>query len=230
MEIEWYMGGNVIHDGLKFGRISGTVRNAHLCAMVRVAILASGSGTNAQRLVEHFKESDRVEISLIGCDKPNAGVLQRAWDLGVPSFLFNGTALNNGTVMRELQGQGVDLIVLAGFMRLIPKELVQAFPDRIVNIHPSLLPKYGGQGMYGEHVHEAVLKSGDRKSGITIHLVNERYDEGKHLFQVECEVLKDDTPTTLAQRIHTLEHEHYPKVVAEFAENIEQDQSRLQGR
>jgi phosphoribosylglycinamide formyltransferase-1 len=120
-------------------------------------------------------------------------------------------------VLRELQCQRIDAIVLAGFLRLIPQHLVQAFPDRIVNIHPALLPKYGGKGMYGDRVHQAVIAAGETESGITIHLVNERYDEGEHLFQARCPVLPDDTPGSLATRIHALEHLHYPRVVEEWS-------------
>lgn len=189
---------------------------SHLRSVKRIAILASGSGSNAQCLVEHFHGHAAAEVVLIGCDQPNAGVLQRAWDLGMPSYLFNGAQLKDGTVLHELQGLRVDLIVLAGFLRLIPAAMVQAFPGRIVNIHPSLLPKYGGKGMYGQRVHESVIASGERESGITIHLVNEHYDEGEHLFQARCPVLPEDTPETLAQRIHTLEHGHLPRVVEEL--------------
>ncbi len=186
---------------------------SHLRGVKRIAILASGSGSNAQRLAEHFKGHPAAEVVLVGCDQPGAGVLQRAWDLHVPSFLFNGAQLRDGTLLRELQGQRIDLVVLAGFMRLIPADMVRAFPGRIVNIHPALLPKYGGKGMFGHHVHEAVIAAGEQESGITIHLVNERYDEGEHLFQASCPVLPDDTPDTLAARIHALEHAHYPQVV-----------------
>jgi phosphoribosylglycinamide formyltransferase 1 len=181
--------------------------------MVRIAILASGSGSNAQRLVEHFKGHALAEVVLVGCDQPKAGVLQRAWDLGVPSYLFNGAQLGDGNVLRELQGQRIDLVVLAGFMRLIPADMVRAYPGRIVNIHPGLLPKYGGKGMHGAHVHKAVIENGEKESGITIHYVNERYDEGEHLLQVKCPVTPNDTPETLADRIHALEHLHYPAEV-----------------
>jgi phosphoribosylglycinamide formyltransferase-1 len=181
--------------------------------MVRIAILASGSGTNAQRLIEHFQHQTTAHVALVGCDRPQAGVLQRAWDLGVPSYLFNAQQLRSGVVQKELEAQRIDLIILAGFMRLVPERLVQAFPDRIVNIHPALLPKYGGKGMYGEHVHKAVLNAGETRSGITIHLVNEHYDKGKHLLQVECPVLPNDSPASLATRIHQLEHSHYPVVI-----------------
>ncbi|MEO8589294.1 MAG: phosphoribosylglycinamide formyltransferase [Flavobacteriales bacterium] len=188
--------------------------------MVRIAILASGSGSNAQRLIEHFRGHPLAEVVLVGCDQPGAGVLQRAWDLRVPSYLFNGTQLASGVVQHELQGQRIDLIVLAGFMRLIPMDLVRAYPDRIVNIHPALLPQYGGKGMYGAHVHRAVIANGGQESGITIHYVNERYDEGKHLLQVKCPVLPSDTPDTLAERIHALEHLHYPAEVEKLVRSV----------
>ncbi len=188
--------------------------------MVRIAVLASGSGSNAQRLIEHFAQHAKAGVVLVGCDQPEASVLQRAWDLGVPTYLFNGAQLRDGTVQRELQGQRIDLVVLAGFMRLIPAELVKAFPRRIVNIHPALLPKYGGKGMYGHHVHEAVVAAKETESGITIHYVNEHYDEGEHLFQAKCPVLPNDTPESLAARIHTLEHAHYPQVVENLVNSL----------
>lgn len=188
--------------------------------MQRIAILASGSGTNAQRLMEHFATSATARVVLVGSDQTKAGVLQRAWDMGVPSYVFNGAQLRDGTLLRELQGQGIDLLVLAGFMRLIPAELVQAFPKRILNIHPALLPKYGGKGMYGMHVHNAVIAAGERESGITIHYVNERYDEGEHLLQAKCPVLPSDRPESLAERIHALEHAHYPGVVEKVVGSI----------
>jgi phosphoribosylglycinamide formyltransferase 1 len=181
--------------------------------MKRIAILASGSGSNAQKLVEHFQGSIHAEVVLIGCDNPQAGVIQRAWELNVPSYLFTGKQLKEGQLQRELQGQRVDLLVLAGFLRLIPAELVRAYPKRIVNIHPALLPKYGGKGMYGQHVHAAVVAAKETESGITIHYVNERYDEGEHIAQFRCPVLATDTPDTLAARIHALEHLHYPSVI-----------------
>ncbi|MCB9168748.1 MAG: phosphoribosylglycinamide formyltransferase [Flavobacteriales bacterium] len=188
--------------------------------MVRIAILASGTGTNAARLISHFRSDARGEVVLIGCDRPGAGVMQRAWDLGVPSYLFNGTMLQRGVVQAELRRFGCDLVVLAGFLRLVPSDLVRDYAGRMVNIHPALLPKYGGKGMYGDHVHRAVLAAGDTKSGITIHLVDEEYDEGRHLLQVPCPVLPGDTPATLASRIHELEHEHYPQVVAQLVDQL----------
>ncbi len=184
--------------------------------MRRIAVLASGSGTNAQRLIEHFALHASAQVVLVGCDQPEAGVLQRAWDHNVPSYLFNGRELREGTVLSELKGQRIDLVVLAGFMRLIPAEMVRAFSGRMVNIHPSLLPKHGGKGMFGHHVHEAVIAAGEVESGITIHLVTEHYDEGRILFQARCPVLPNDTPATLAERVHALEHAHYPHIVEQL--------------
>ncbi len=171
--------------------------------------------------MEHFSGHGSTEIALLGCDRADAGVLQRAWDMGIPSFLFNGAQLKDGTVLRELRGLGVDLVVLAGFLRLIPKEMIAAYPERIVNIHPALLPDFGGKGMHGIHVHKAVLLSGATKSGITIHYVNEQYDEGRHLFQARCPVLPDDTIESLARRVLSLEHEHYPRVVEDLVIRLE---------
>lgn len=189
--------------------------------MTRLAILASGSGTNAQRLMERFAGSAVAEVALVGCDQPDAMVVQRAWDMGVPGFLFSGAELKDGTVQRELQGAGIGLIVLAGFMRLIPPAMVETWPDRILNIHPSLLPHHGGKGMYGHHVHQAVLAAGDQESGITIHLVNEHYDEGRTLFQASCAVLPGDTADSLAERVHGLERAHYPRVVEEYLAGLQ---------
>jgi phosphoribosylglycinamide formyltransferase-1 len=189
--------------------------------MVRIAVLASGSGTNAQRLVEHFRAHPLAEVAVVGCDRPTARVVQRAWDLGVPCLLFNGARLRSGEVQRDLIALHIDLIVLAGFLRLVPPGMVRAWPDRIVNIHPALLPRHGGRGMFGEHVHKAVIAAGETESGITIHLVNERYDEGRHLLQARCAVLVGDTPATLAQRVHALEHEHYPRTVEGLVRSIQ---------
>lgn len=191
---------------------------SHLRGVTRIAVLASGSGTNAQRLIEHFRSHPKAEVVLVGCDNPGAGVIQRAWDLGVPMYLFNREGMANGDVQRELVRLRIDLVVLAGFLRLVPSEMIRTWGGRIVNIHPALLPKYGGKGMYGDRVHEAVLRAGEKESGITIHLVNERYDEGRVLFQAKCPVLAGDTPATLAARIHALEHEHYPRVIEEMVD------------
>ncbi len=188
--------------------------------MVRIAILASGSGSNARQIMAHFSGSPLAQVALVGCDQPGAGVLQRAWDMGVPSLLFSPAELRDGTLQHELASAGINLLLLAGFMRLLPPELVRAWPGRILNIHPSLLPKYGGKGMYGHRVHQAVLAAGEKESGITIHMVNERYDEGKVLFQAKCPVLPGDDADTLAERIHALEHAHYPAVVENYLKEL----------
>lgn len=193
-----------------------------LCAMVRIAILASGSGTNAQRLMEHFAGSTSAEVALVGCDQPRARVVQRAWDMGVPCYVFSAQQLNDRTLEQELEFARIELIVLAGFMRLIPATMVQAWPDRILNIHPALLPAYGGKGMYGDRVHRAVLAGGEAESGITIHLVNEQYDQGRVLFQARCPVHPGEDFRSLAARIHALEHQHYPEVVEQYIQSIGQ--------
>ncbi len=173
--------------------------------------------------MDHFHGSTLARVVLVACDQPLAKVIQRAWDANVPSLLFSNEQLKNGTVLRELQGQGIDLVVLAGFMRLVPAEMVRAFPGRIINIHPALLPKYGGKGMYGQRVHEAVIAAKERESGITIHHVNDRYDEGERIARFTCPVLSEDTPETLAVRIHALEHAHYPAAVETVARAIAQN-------
>ncbi len=188
--------------------------------MKKIAIFASGSGTNAQAIAEYFKNSEHIKISCILSNHQDAYVLERSKMLEIPSYTFNRDEYYNSTkVLQILEKNSVDFIILAGFMWLIPEYLLRAFPNRIVNIHPALLPKYGGKGMYGMHVHQAVISNGEKESGITIHYVNERYDEGNIIFQARCSVRPDDTPETLAQRIHHLEHENYPRVIEELVTN-----------
>lgn len=180
----------------------------------KIAILASGSGTNAQKIVEYFTGHSSIVVSMILSNKKDAYVLVRAEQLNIPSVVFDRqTFYESDEVLRILQKNEIDFIVLAGFLWLIPVYIIRAYPQRIINIHPALLPKYGGKGMYGMYVHQAVLDSGDRESGISIHYVNEAYDEGAIIFQTKCEVLPDDTPESLAQRIHQLEYKHYPEVI-----------------
>jgi phosphoribosylglycinamide formyltransferase-1 len=182
--------------------------------MKRVVIFASGSGTNAQRIAEYFKPNSEVIVSRIYCNNKNAFVLNRAEALKIPSTLFNRKEFyETDRILKSLQAENPDLIVLAGFLWLMPKNIIKSFPSKIINIHPALLPKYGGKGMYGHYVHEAVIKSGDTKSGITIHYVNENYDEGMTIFQATCPVEKHDTIETLAGRIHELEYTHFPIIV-----------------
>lgn len=189
--------------------------------MTRIGILASGSGTNAEKIMEHFATSPLARVVLVASDNPTAGVIERAGRHGVPTAVWSRADFAAGEVpLAELRAAGVDYLVLAGFLRLIPINIIEAFPDRIVNIHPALLPAYGGKGMYGDRVHAAVIAAGERESGITIHRVNERYDDGAVIARFSCPVMPDDTPETLAARIHALEHRHFP-------ETIETDISKL---
>ncbi|MHA4843098.1 phosphoribosylglycinamide formyltransferase [Flavitalea antarctica] len=182
--------------------------------MKNIAVFASGTGSNAKRLIEHFLNSSLARVTLIVCNKPGAGVLEIARQHEVPAIIIDRERFFHGDAyVPELISKNIDFIVLAGFLWKIPSALIAAFPDKIVNIHPALLPKYGGKGMYGSKVHEAVIAAGDQESGISIHFVNEVYDEGRIIFQATCPVGKDDTAETLADRIHALEHYHFPRVV-----------------
>lgn len=191
--------------------------------MNNIAIFASGSGSNAENMVCYFSQSGAIRIKAVLSNNPNAFVLQRMGRLNIPVAVFNADQLTGGVVLDWLNSYGIDYIVLAGFLKLIPFNIIRAFPNRIVNIHPALLPKHGGKGMYGMRVHEAVIAAGDTESGITIHLVNERYDEGSIIFQAKCPVLTNDTPQALADRIHQLEYQHYPRVVQQFIEGRQLD-------
>lgn len=180
----------------------------------KIAIFASGSGTNASNLIDYFSNAETAIVSVVLTNKPDAPVIRRANDRMTEVIVFDRTQLYGG---EEIHGmlleRGVDFIVLAGFLWLVPGSLIDLYRGRIVNIHPALLPAYGGKGMYGNNVHRAVIENGERESGITIHYVNEKYDEGDILFQAKCEVKGDDTVDSLAARIHQLEHRYYPAVV-----------------
>ncbi len=198
------------------GKIWNKLRGKKGTPTRHVAIFASGAGSNARRILEHFAGSETVDISLIVCNKPGAGVLDIARDFGVPALLIEKEPFFRGDhYLAELKKHQIDFIVLAGFLWKLPAELVSAYPGSIINIHPALLPNYGGKGMYGNHVHEAVIAAGDKESGITIHYVDEQYDHGKTILQATCPVEPADTPASLAQKIHALEHLHYPKVISE---------------
>jgi phosphoribosylglycinamide formyltransferase-1 len=178
-----------------------------------IVLFASGAGSNAQKIIDYFRNTP-VKVALIACNKPGAGVLTIAEKENIPTLLIEKERFFRGDgFVPEFQKTGADLIVLAGFLWKIPQTLIDAYPRRIVNIHPALLPKYGGKGMYGQYVHEAVINAGEAQSGITIHYVDEHYDNGDVIFQTGCPVLEGDTPATLAQRIHQLEHLHYPIVI-----------------
>lgn len=179
-----------------------------------VAIFASGAGSNAEQIIKHFAFSSRVKIALIVCNRPSAGVLTIAKKAGIPSLLIEKDRFFNAdNYLPELQKYNINLIVLAGFLWKIPMPIINAYPKKIINIHPALLPKYGGSGMYGSRVHEAVIAAKEKESGITIHYVDELYDHGEIIFQASCAVDAQDTADTLAQKIHVLEHLHYPKVI-----------------
>jgi phosphoribosylglycinamide formyltransferase-1 len=182
--------------------------------MVKIAIFASGSGSNAENLIRHFSKGDAAQISIVYSNKKDAFVLQRAKNLHIKSKTIGNKDLSSPDFHLELAG--IELIILAGFLAKIPSELISLFPNRIINIHPSLLPKYGGKGMYGEHVHRAVIANGEKNSGISIHLVNEYYDEGKILFQASCDIENKDDASILASKIHLLEQKYFPKVVEDY--------------
>ena len=182
--------------------------------MTRIALFASGAGSNARRIMEAFQGSDSIEVSLVVCNKPDAGVIAIATSKGIPVLMLDKTRFFKGDGhLEDLRKAGIDWIVLAGFLWKVPIGLVEAYRRRIVNIHPALLPKFGGKGMYGRHVHEAVIRAGEKQSGITIHRVDERYDHGETLFQAKTSVEPDETPETLAAKIQKLEHRHYPEVI-----------------
>ena len=187
----------------------------------RIAILASGTGSNAQCIIEYFKKNSRANVVLVGCNNPDALVLKKTSNLGVASFVFNKDELTSlSVVLDKLLLERVDLIVLAGFLLKVPKSIVQAFPNRIINLHPALLPKFGGKGMFGKHVHRAVIDAKEVESGITIHYVNELYDDGAIIFQAKCDVDEGDSVKVLAEKIHALEHEHFPKIIDKIIQKI----------
>lgn len=183
---------------------------------IKLAIFSSGSGSNAQKIIEYFKGHSSIEVSLVMCNNKNAYVLERAKVLGIPSRVFDRKAFcESNEVVNELKSQNISWVILAGFLWLIPENLIEAYPCNIINIHPALLPLYGGRGMYGMHVHKAVLAAGEKESGISIHLVNKNYDEGPVIFQARCLLTDKDTPEDVAKKVQVLEHEHYPRVIEE---------------
>ena len=179
----------------------------------KIIFFASGSGSNVQNIIEHFSAFDQITTDLVLTNNQKAGVLDRAKSLNVPFYLFKKEEYLDDSLLNKLQTIKPDLIVLAGFLLKIPKSIVAAYPDKIINIHPALLPKHGGKGMYGDRVHQSVLDSGDSQTGITIHYVNENYDEGSIIFQSAVEVSKADTVESIANKVHQLEYKHYPEVL-----------------
>jgi phosphoribosylglycinamide formyltransferase 1 len=182
--------------------------------MIKIAIFASGSGSNAERIVEFFNAKDEIEVSLILTNNPTAGVIDRAQRLNIPVVIFNKKVFSKtDKIVEMLQLQSIDWVILAGFLWLVPKNLIKTFENRMINIHPALLPKYGGKGMWGHHVHEAVVANKEVETGITIHYVNENYDEGKIIFQAKCAVTESDSAEEVAQKIHLLEYQYFPEII-----------------
>lgn len=186
----------------------------------KIAIFASGTGSNAKKIIEYFQDHPDICVSLVVSNNPTAGVLDIARDHHLPTIVVNRQEFREGTQLSdELKQHHIDFIVLAGFLWLIPAWLVKQYEQRMVNIHPSLLPKFGGKGMYGMHVHEAVCQAGERETGITIHFVNEQYDDGNIVFQTKCSVEPEDTPQTVAKKIQQLEHRYFPEVIEQLVLN-----------
>ena len=184
--------------------------------LIRISIFASGTGSNAAKIIDYLHDNPLIRIALIVCNKPGAGVISIAANNHIPVLMIEKERFfREDGYLPELAGYGIDFIVLAGFLWKIPSCLITAYPNKIINIHPALLPKYGGKGMYGMRVHEAVIAAGEKESGITIHYVNEHFDEGAPVFQASCSIAPDETPESLAQKIHVLEHRHFPEVVVD---------------
>lgn len=196
--------------------------------MINVAIFASGEGTNVENLIRYFASSKEVKIKIIVTNKPEAGVVKRVEAYKKNIQIVSKEALANYTdqLIDFLRTEKTDLIILAGFLLKVPEKIVKAFPQRIINIHPALLPNYGGKGMYGRKVHEAVLKAGEKTSGITVHYVDEEYDKGEHILQALCRVDEEDSPETLAKKIHELEYFYFPKAVEKAIENLNAESTR----
>lgn len=187
----------------------------------RICLLASGRGTNVQNFINYFRHNPNIDVSLVISDNPNAYVLTRAKKENIPAIVIEKEEWSKKKhVLSILKQHKVDFIALAGFLSLVPTYLIEAYPERIVNIHPALLPNYGGKGMYGQKVHEAVLDAGEKTSGITIHFVNEEYDRGKIIFQEACDIWETDTPETLSEKIQMLEYKNYPSIVEKLILNI----------
>jgi phosphoribosylglycinamide formyltransferase-1 len=186
----------------------------------RIAVFASGNGTNAQKIFDYFSAHSQIEVAALFCNKATAGVLNRAKEYNLPSILFTKSDFyESDKVIHKLLELEIDFVVLAGFMWLVPENMVDAFPDKILNIHPALLPNFGGKGMYGMNVHEAVKAAGETKTGITIHFVNQHYDEGNIIAQFSCKIDSTDDPEQIAKKVQALEHENYPKVIEQLVLN-----------
>jgi phosphoribosylglycinamide formyltransferase-1 len=191
---------------------------------INIALFASGSGTNVENIYNYFSKNQHIKISCILCNKPDAYVITRAQRLSIDFLLFNRSDFENSNkILTYLEAQNVELIVLAGFLWLIPDWLIEKFPQRILNIHPALLPKYGGKGMYGDKVHYAVYENNEKESGISIHFVNKNYDEGQIIFQKSVKLDLSDTPNSIASKVHELEYHYYPTIIEKIAVNLQNE-------
>ena len=189
--------------------------------MKKIAIFASGSGSNAENIIRHFASNNQISVDSVFCNVADAYVLTRAQKYHIPTFVFDKKELvDPDRLLKQLQERQIDFIVLAGFLWLMPPHITNAYTRRIINIHPALLPNYGGKGMYGMKVHEAVIAAGEKESGITIHHVDNHYDEGTTIFQAKCDIVPGDTPETLATKVHALEYEHFPRVIKDVLDNL----------
>ena len=190
--------------------------------MRKLSIWASGSGSNAENIIRFFESSEKISVDHILCNKKDAGVFERAARLDIDAHYFSGSDFRESKAVLEfMQKRDIDYIILAGFLLKVSEEIIYHYPGRIINIHPALLPGYGGKGMYGKNVHSAVIGAGEKHSGISIHLVNEEYDRGTLLFQSICEIDKNDTPDSLAEKVHQLEYKHYPEVIQNYILSFE---------
>jgi phosphoribosylglycinamide formyltransferase-1 len=187
--------------------------------MKNIIIFASGSGSNAENIANYFKDNSKIKVKAVFTNNANAGVIEKMKKFGIPCVVFTkDDFINEEYFLNKIQKYHPDLIVLAGFLWLVPNYLVSAYPNKIINIHPALLPKFGGKGMYGMHVHEAVKAANETETGITIHYVNQKFDDGKIIFKEKTELSENDTPETIAQKIHVLEMENFPKVIEQVIE------------
>ncbi len=189
--------------------------------MTNIALFASGNGTNAENIIRYFQNSKENKVRLVLTNNPDAFVLERIKPFNIDPFVFSGKELRSTEiVLNKLKEFRIDFIVLAGFLLMVPDNILDSYPNKIINIHPALLPKYGGKGMYGMNVHQAVINSKEKESGITIHYVNSNYDEGTIIFQTKCIINPGDTPETLAHKIHQLEQTHFPNIVEKVISNL----------
>jgi phosphoribosylglycinamide formyltransferase-1 len=188
----------------------------------RIVLFASGSGTNVENIIRFFRQNPQVEVVKILTNNPKAGVIDRIRPMKIPTIVFDKEQLNSGALSQQLELLNPDLIVLAGFLLKIPLDFTNAFRNKIINIHPSLLPKHGGKGMYGDRVHQSVKDAGDKETGISIHYVNENYDEGSIIFQAKVEVAEEDSISQIAHKVHQLEYKHFPEVIQKilFPKNV----------